>query len=78
MLNTIKGNGTAGNPDTGAAKIKTIAATTDRDEFTEFVFPHFKTVVIDTRNRGLQSIINYAVDEFNDYIGSFLTGEKHA
>ena len=74
------GNGTIGDGVTGAVEIDIIRATTDRDEFIEFVFPQFKTVslrVVSSKGRAVESLRSSAVDEFNDYQCSFLKGQKH-
>ena len=71
------GNGTIGDPITGAVEIDIIRATPDRDEFIEFVFPQFKAGVVSSKDRAIQSLRNSAVDEFNDYQCSFLNGQKH-
>ena len=71
------GDGTAGDPITGAVEINIIRATTDPDEFNEFVFPQFKTGIISSKDLAIQSLKNSAVDDFNDYNCSFLKGQKH-
>ena len=71
------GNRAIGDLVTGAVEIDIIRATTDRDEFIEFVFPQFKTGVLSSKDRAIQSLRNSAVDEFNDYQCSLIKGLKH-